>query len=201
MESAEEKVEVTRRGGNRRTYSMVSLALLMAFGALIYVQTRPRLVWYVSPPIDEQGRRVHVLCPVGMPAEPSLNGRFWDYKDEQNYGEIVLNMPPPGRSANLVERLNVRLHIFPINKTTERVTLMVGRAIHPGARGFGHYVDVNDAVEQNRSGRTKDYVWVSRIKVAVPGGSEGVRVTYEGPIENGNSMDVGKEICRSLYVK
>jgi len=86
------------------------LAALIGFVAFMVISRRSNMDWYVSPPIDAQGRRVHILVPNGWSLSNSSNDGVGS-DGSGSWRTLTLSPVRTSLAASFVARWLVKLRL------------------------------------------------------------------------------------------
>jgi hypothetical protein len=172
---------------------LFALAALAAVATLISIKRSSTLKWYISPPMDSQGRRVHVLMPEGWKSSAASNENafMWAAKTSDEYQIIVLK-PEAMRKSTMVQRWLEALHL--ISPAEDDQIIIIEAEKDNSDPGF----TVDDNVH-HRQEISPGRPWSARaIKIRGTGRLVSVISSF-GREEYHRRME--DTICRSMYVK
>ena len=111
-EAAESPAVKKKRRPIRLLYFLVATMVLAGTAVFIYVNRSSNLEWYVSPPMDKQGHRIHILVPTGWQSTADTKGDplIWDSNSD---GTSVMLITPgrKKREIPLIQRWLRALHL------------------------------------------------------------------------------------------
>ena len=95
----------------RVVYTLAALAAVATLAALILIRPSSKLEWYVSAPIDKQGRRIRILVPAGWPSanKPNTQQGTWHKDPDGDATRVLIN--PTNRETSMVQAWLRKLHL------------------------------------------------------------------------------------------
>jgi len=180
-------------------YALASIAALAALIAFLIVQRSSSLEWYISPPIDAQGRRVHVLVPVGWKEPAYSNGAREVWENGPNGRRWMTVVPNHGRLEMAYREWVLRLGLSISEDTVGTIYIQTGRDVcqwwnDPLQQGLS----ADGSVHVLGGGSHGSY-WLAR---AIPiRGKDNQALVNTSFLPNHTPSTMADRICRSMYVE
>jgi len=185
---------VRRRRRFVRSILLFAVMVVLTVGASVLFRRSSSLKWYVSPPIDSHGHRVHVL----VPADWKISSESHEHSDTRLW--VAMWPKPANRDTKLTETWLQKLHLMSVDEPDEGMIVEVDRDVcrewstHLRA-AFTANGRVNTLNAQNSG---IDYM---ARAIGIPGTDKQAIVVYQFFEPQRSRKTTASDICNSMYVE
>jgi hypothetical protein len=188
---------------------LLAIATLAGLVTFVVIQRSSNMYWYVSQPIDHDGRRVHILLPVGWtPSDSEYFPGRWN-KDTNNSGlRLTITMGEEMPKLTWLQRIMKMLHMTPPNEPYGVIVLQIDRD-ETGRWNDPNRSDASETHDIQLSGNgVIGRACITRRSIPIRGTDKDATVEYTSvyvisgvPISKQEWSDTATPICNSMYVK
>jgi hypothetical protein len=179
------------------------IIVLAGMAVFVLVHRSSNMDWYVSPPIDAQGRRVHVLLPIGWKfGQNGLPGEAWSRDVSPNELQtLILELDSKPQKTGIVQDWLKKLRLVSSDEAKGLIYLQVDSNVcDPWNRLLGERYYADRKVHSQSLKGSIPLSWAHRA-IPIRGTDKEALIIFlvEKPRQERGSL--AEKLCSSMYVE